>query len=506
MIQRMRLLAMAAGVLVMTMSPGALAFQNDDPTMLSSGLSPQERRDEVVRMLNQHSSVAGSDSTKSYRIIFDAYLKMTEPPFPIGDDFNLSTIHSGMQEWSAVAAWAEENPFMADALLEAWEQNTIIVGLPYGAEHVPQEYRDAGIVVRIGMDGSLRNNEFQYMYPVEVISTYATAEVYRLLEADQINRGLMLAMAHSTFLRQLCDRDFLIEKLAFIDLLSVMLSNVRDVMYVYQDQISPDWFRDIAQVDIPFLNPDRSRLFMPEADRLVAEALIREVFDEETGRADPEQFAAVFGAIHSENAPLTRFGAARRWANIASVHGSLDASLERLKLVYDDWWRRWRVEGHDPILEIPTEFDRTNRVRYAAVIYSMQDIEDLFFSRDRLKLEVNGTSLAAGLCGYKQSRGTYPSSIEMTYAEFGMKSMNEDPYDIELGNFKYMVLDSRKPIDLVGGKRVWIESGEAVLWGRGLDYEDNRARSHAPGGGVTESDIVIWPAMKAVARAQGASP
>lgn len=469
-----------------------------------SSVSAATPREEILKKLNDHSSVKGSENTKNYKIIFDAYLKMTEPPMPLDEKFNLTTIHPGMSQWSAVAGWAESNGHMAEAVLKAWETNTIIVGLPYGEENVPQNYRDAGIMIAIGLNDSLRNNEFRYMYSVEAIAAYVTAEVYRLMEADQVDRALSLAIAHSVLLRQFCDRDFLIEKLAFIDLLSESLSNMRDVFYLYQSKISPTWFTDIAQIDAPFLNPDRSRLFMPEADRLLAEALIREVFDSNTGRADLQKFATVFGAVQSHDKPLTRFGTARRWTNIAAVHGSLDASLERLKFVYDDWWRRWRVKGHDPILELQTQFSATNPVRYAAVIYSMQNVEELFAKRDRLLLEVNGTSTAAALCGYKASRGTYPGKVEMVYAEFGRKGMNVDPYDFSLGELKYEVVSSRRAIDLPGNKRIWVEAKEAILWGRGQNFSDDRAAVHTPDG--SQGDVVVWPPVKALARKQGVMP
>lgn len=463
-----------------------------------------ERRDEVVRKLNAHASVEGTERTKCYRTIFDAYLNLSEPPMPLDESFNLTTIWPGMSQWPAVAGWAESNSEMADAMIKVWEENTIIFGLPYGEENVPQEYRDAGLMVVIGLDDSLRNNEFRYMYAIEVITAYSTAETYRLMEAGNVDRALRLALAQSVLTRQLCDRDFLIEKLWFIDLLSSTLSNMRDVFYTYQNKINVDWFNDIGQIDIPFLNPDRSRLFMPEADRILAEALIREVFDESSGRADAEQFATVFGAVQSEDMPLTRFGAARRWANIAAVHGSLDASLERLSLVYDDWWRRWRVEGHDPILEIATQFEATNPVRYAAVLYSMQNIEELFTKRDRVILEVNGTSIAAAVCAYHQSRGTYPDRIENMYGEFARKSMNTDPYDYLLGDLKYDVATQRTSIDLLGGKRLWVEPGQALLWGRGRNIEDDRASVHSDDG--SQGDIVIWPPIKALAREQGVLP
>lgn len=469
-----------------------------------SSATGADLRNDVVKKLNAHSSVSASESTKSYKIIFDAFLKMTEPPMPLDEKFNLSTIHPKMPNWSAVAGWAESNTAMADAIIKAWQSNTIVFGLPYGEENVPQNFRDAGLCVAIGLNESLRNNEFRYMYSIEVIEAYVAAEMYRLTEAGQFDRALSLALANKVLLRHLCDRDFLIEKIAFIDLLSESLSNLRDVMYLYQSKISPTWFTDISQIDIPFLNPDRSRLFMPEADRVLAEALIREVFDERTGKADPEKFATVFGGVQTADKPLTRFGAARRWTNIAAVHGSLDASLERLKLVYDDWWRRWRVEGHDPILDIETQFEVTNPVRYAAVIYSMQNVEELFVKRDRLILEVNGTSLAAGLCGYRVQYETYPDKIEMSYAEFSRKGLNVDPHDFQLGLLQYTVLKSRKSIDLPGQKRIWVEAGEAMLWSRGQNYSDDRGAVHSPDGST--GDIVIWPPVKALARQQGVAP
>jgi len=133
---------------------------------------------------------------------------------------------------------------------------------------------------------------------------------------------------------------------------------------------TPDQFREIAMFKLPFLRPDRSRLLIPEGDRRVAEALIDEVFDGR-GQADRDKFAETFAAIQSSDAPLTRFGAARRWRQIADIHDSKSSSLEHLTLIYDDWWRRWRVEEYDPILGVATQFERTNPVRLAAVVYSM---------------------------------------------------------------------------------------------------------------------------------------
>jgi hypothetical protein len=274
---------------------------------------------------------------------------------------------------------------------------------------------------------------------------------------------------------------------------------------MYEDKISAQQFADIARKDIPFLRPDRNRLFMPEADRIVAEGLIEEVFDARTDNAQVDKFASMFAEIQSKDAPLTRFGAAKRWRNIAAIHGSRTASLERLKLIYDDWWRRWRVEEYDDILSFDTQFERTNPIRYAAVIYSVQDIEKAFSVRNRLIAEVNGTAAAAGLCAYKKSFGTYPDQLEKCYTQFMLKRSDADPYDKVLGPFIYMLADKEKlSIDTPAG-RLWLEpdSKHCMLLSLGQDHEDNRGASHTRDGANEGDDIILWPPITAMEREQG---
>jgi len=317
-------------------------------------------------------------------------------------------------------------------------------------------------------------------------------------------RGLRvdLAVAHSFVLRQFCDREFLVEKLHAIELLSDAMSNMRDMFYSYQDKISADQFAHMALLEIPFLRPDRSRLQMPEADRIVAEYMIKDLFNEKTGQSDPDKFTAAFAAIQSKDAPMTRWGAAKRWRNIASIHDSRDNSLARLKLIYDDWWRRWRIDAYDGILAIPTQFERTNKIRYAAVIFSIQDIERLFAIRNQLIAEVNGTALAAGICGYKRKFGTYPDQLEKTYTEFDRGRNDSDPYDKELRPFKYRVLSKKQSVEPPPPQgRLWIEAGEALLYSLGQDHVDALAAKHTDDGAA--GDIMLWPPIKALSRAQG---
>lgn len=456
--------------------------------------------EQVIRKLNSHGSIDVSEELKSYRLLFDAYLKMTPPPMEVGIDFNMNTIHAQMPNWSEVAGWAESNTVMADAILNAIEAKTQVVGLPYGVSSVSADYRDAGLMVDVASSGTLRRIKFNYLPALDTIEAYVAAEIYRLMEAGRADRAMELAIANAVILRQFCDRDFLEEKAKSIDMLSDALGNMRDVMYLYLDVIPPEYFHRIAFFDMRFLRPDRNRLFMPEADRIVAEQLIRDVFDETTGQPDPDAFRRVFAAIQAEDMPLTRFGAAKRWAMIASVHGSLDASMDRLTDVYDDWWRRWRVEAYDAILDVDPYYEQTNPVRYAAVISSMKDIADLFSMRNRLILEVRGTAIAAAICGYQRQFNAQPRTMQSLYAQFMHKSTDADPYDYNFDRFVFYYTDSRTPIDTQWG-RVWVEPGRAMVWGRGQDHVDNRAKEHTDDG--VRGDIVVWPPVKALARQEG---
>jgi hypothetical protein len=247
---------------------------------------------EVLEKLNSDDSIAGTEDTKSYKILFDAYLELGKPPFEVGSEFNLSTIHPKMSTWSAVSGWAESNAKMAQAIIKCKDKN--IIGLPYGREKLDQKYVSTGLTADVGLSGNLRNIKFPYLQAVDTIAAFSTAEVYRLMETGQTQPALDLAMATCFMLRQCCDREFLQEKLHAIELLSDMLSNVRDVFYTYQEKITAEQYTKASLFELPFLRPDRGRLFMPEADRVVAEFLISDIFDDRTGAPDPQKFTDTF--------------------------------------------------------------------------------------------------------------------------------------------------------------------------------------------------------------------
>ncbi len=463
-------------------------------------------REDVIDELNQSVSTVGSEDATSWRVFFDACIEITEPPAPISDTFNMNTIWPDMQDWEAVSTWAENNEHLEAAFLETAKR--ALIGLPYGSENVPLNYQEAGVVAQVGENGRLHTIDFSYIDSVELAYACAIAETYRLFETGESNRAIQLMVSQLIVLRKFCDREFLKEQLTFMPMLGDALSNTRDMFYRYRGVLSPTQFRAIAKDGIPHLETDATSLLMPEGDRIVGEALLRELF-KSNGDADPAKFREVLTDIQADLELLTRAGAAKYWESIAKIHRGRDDSIRRLEYIYDDWWRRWKMRPFHPQLYEDTELQKSNPVKYAAVNLVVRDIKDLFTQRDLLTVEINGTAVAAALCGYKNHYGVYPASIKKMYAQLLNRPSNVDMlcklplrsdadwtlYNFPAASFHYRKIDKKTKVETKLGD-VYLDRGECLLYSVGLDNEDNR-------GTDTATDINLWPPLKSLERNAG---
>lgn len=441
-----------------------------------------------------------TDQARSASTLFDAYLELSEPPLVPGGDFNLTTIWPGMADWDAVANWAAANEQMGEAILAS--QGKIILGMPYGRSSVDRAWRDRGVLIDVAPDGDLSIIDFPYLYEAtETIACWATAEFYRLLEAGEYEKGFDLGVAFLRVLRQGCEQEMLEEKVWFMNTLSDALSIQRDAMYTYLEQVPPDLFKRLGTKEYPFLKPTdderMKRLEMPEGDRLVAETIIDATFDS-GGQAIVESFGSVYGGLQARDFPLSRFGAKRRWERLSTVHASRDASMEKLVDVYDDWWRRWRMRQYDELMDLPTEFSRLNKIRFAAIVQMVNDLDDAFRARERLVANINGTILSAGLCGYRRTFQEWPSTLAPVYAVFAIKRFDFDPYHTGYGSFVYRRLSSRRAIDTDYGQ-VWAEG--CMLYSVGADHKDDQGTTSSVDG--ASGDLLVWPPARQLARTEG---
>ncbi len=444
------------------------------------------------------------EENKAWSGLFDAYLDMTDCPIEIGPDFGQVDVWPGMAEWSEISDWASGNQHVV-AALEAAAEKTII-GLPYGSDAVDTRYREAGLMANVAIEpGGDVTIEFPYLKAFETFATFSTAEMYRSFEAGEWRAGFDVAIANARVLRHLCDRQMLAEKSSAMLMLAESMSVIRDAMWSYVDKIPYAEYQEFGRKQLPFLRLSGAsdaerlrRLEMPEGDQVVVQAILEEVFGGSAG-PDPQRLGQVFGAMQADSEELSLFGATKRWERIAGVHGSLEASQEKLVGVYDDWWRRWRIRPYDPIQDLPTQFSVLNEVRYAIIAESIADLEDLFELRMRLIVEINGTIIGCGLAGYRAENGKWPRDREMAYARFILKRFDFDPFDKQYGRFLQEYLGSRrKPVDTDYG-RIFVD--EIVIYARGRDHEDSKL-SEATLDGLT-GDMIVWPPLRALARDQG---
>ena len=461
--------------------------------------TPAVADEAVTRALNGLDNVRAENT--AWKGLFDAYLDMTPCPTAIGSDFGQVDVWPKMSGWEPMADWASSNGHVAEALKAAADK--LVLGLPYGAEGVPSKYRNAGLVAQVHIDreGEL-DVDFPYLQAFRTFSTWSAAEMYRRFEAGEYAEGFDAAIANARVLRIVCDRHMQVEKSEAMLMLCEAMSVIRDAMYAYVERIPSDDFKRVSMKELPYLKTADAervkRLQMPEGDRIVVEAILDEIYGGGS-TPDPQRLGLVFGEIQAGEKPLTRFGATKRWERIAEVHGSLEASKEKLTNVYDDWWRRWRIRPYDPIQNVPTEYSRLNEVRYAIIVESIADLQSLFELRNRLIVEINGTIIGAGLCGYRADFGTWPNDREKAYAIFIPKRFDFDPFDKGYGRFLWDYLGSRKQaVDSDYGR---IQIDECVLYARGRDHEDSSFRE-ASLDGVT-GDMIVWPPLRQLAREQG---
>ena len=464
---------------------------------------------ELERKLNErlftNTSVSGSkdrasESGLSITPLVEAYLAMTPPPVPVGDDFNLTTIWPGMPGWNAVAGWAASNERMAEAIAEV--QNRPLLGMRYGRTQVPEAWQQREVVIDVAPGGDLTVIDFPYLDAMDTIVAYATAEFYRRMEAGEFESAFTFGLAYLRIIRQGCEQEMLEEKLWFMDNLSAAFSTHRDAMYAYLDRIPTKLFQQLGTREYPFLKPTDDqrlrRLALPEGDRIHISVLLDSVFDDQ-GQADEAKFAEVFGSLQARQSPLGLFGSRKQWGRLAGYHGALDLSQEKLEDVYDDWWRRWRMRQFAPTMDIPNVYSGLNEVRYAAIRLAVQDLEEVFFARERLVSDINGTIYSAGLCGYFTQYGKWPVDLSPVAPSYAMKRFDFDPYNMDYGGMVYTLLRSRTAIETVRYGQLFVDG--CLLYTLGRNHIDDRGKEVSDNGAI--GDLLLWPPTRQLAREQG---
>jgi hypothetical protein len=408
-------------------------------------------------------------------------------------------IWSGMPEAKAWQDWAAANAPLTKAIAES--KDCLALAVPYGTPDAGDSARAAGLLALPG--SAVGEAAFPYLRALRGIAAYSVLEMQRLGEQGKFDEAFEVGVNGLRVVRQAAQQRTALEKAVALELLVSALEAHRCFMADHLDRIPLKTMERVALKEYPFIRSGDGeklkRLEMPEGDVTVASMMFEETFGAD-GQPDAELFAARFGAAQAADAPLTRFGAAAQWRTVAGMHGSSDASRQRMVDVFDDWWRRWRMPPYDPMNEMPSEYSRLNPVRYAAVSLLASEMERVFRLRTRVAAEIDGTCVAAALCGFWLDNGKqWPRDLGPVFPLYGVRRMNMDPYSRRYGSFEYRDAGSRpQPIDTPWGQ---VTATGGILWSVGGDHEDGGVAKHDPPDGI--GDIVMWPPPRQLARKAG---
>ncbi|MSR34873.1 MAG: hypothetical protein EXS12_08805 [Phycisphaerales bacterium] len=438
-----------------------------------------------------------SEIKRSAPILFPAWIAASPMPSAIAP--SPENIWPGMDGFADWKKWVVANPALRDAIMKA--QTCFVLGIPYGAEGLDAKWKAKGLAA---MPGTAQGEAaFGYLNAMRGLTAFTAVSMYIDADAKKFDAAFDLSLAMLRVLRQVSEQRMEAEKLFGMTMMSHLLEANRVYMAANIATLPVATLQRVALKGYAFIKPGENerlkRLELPEGDRIILTESMRSAFDD-AGQPDETYFANEFGSIQSISSPLTRFGAAARWRELATVHGPLVASQEKLVAIYDDWWRRWRMRFYDPILDGPTQISKMNQSKYAVVTLFVENLQQVFDARLRLISEIDGTALSAGLCGfYIDSAQQWPKELAMMFPIYGMRRMNFDPFSKDYGNLNYSNLgDKSQQLGTAWGQ---VSVTGAVLWSLGPDHEDDGFDQHDPADGT--GDLVLWPPPRFLARQAG---
>jgi len=446
-----------------------------------------------------------AEKDRSAPLVFAAFTRMTPPPQIAGEDLSQATVWPSMDGWKEVAAWAKANAPLGEALVKA--QSAGLLGLPYGTKKSDPKWVQSGAVIEVSDLEGGPPVQFNYFRVVRTIGAYATAEMYRLGQEKDFDGAFNIGIAYARFLRQVCEQSMLQEKVFGLQNLSECMTVHRDFMWTFLDQIPVSVLQRVAMKEYVFLKPSDNermrRLQLPEGDSIVVARVLEKVLG--SGSIDSERFADLMASQDAGGDDLSAFGSHELWRRVGEVHGSFDASKERLADIYDDWWRRWKLRANSPMQKVKTQLAATNPLKYRVVVDLVGDVTVAFVWRNVTIAEINGTVVAAGLCAaYRDSKNTWPKDVQRAYATYMPKRSNFDPFAKIVEGVKrsypmeYRTLAQRLAIDSPYG-RVWATG--CILLSVGKNAEDDGGATHSVDGST--GDLVLWPPVRALARKEG---
>lgn len=362
-------------------------------------------------------------------VLMPALAGMSEPPVDLDSVDAAMLISPKNPGWSSAVSWAKGGA--QGAALTALEKVTdpkkkFLLALPYGSKGVDPSWVKAGLTVELPRDGLLAGAKFRYLGGLERLVMLVNVEATRLAEEGKADQAMTLLVRWVRLAKTVTERETAAERRWAMTQMSLAFERMRDMAYVYREKMTSEICRNTSD-DIDARLTQIMRIRLPVVEKLACEQLIERTIREK-GDVDAGKFAATMSRLKVGDRPLTLFSEAAWWRELAGGHAGWFDTRDQLKKVFGGWENRWAVENlHDKLLEIPSDYAKMDKGRFALIDFCTKEIEGMQDQRLRLLVDAEGTRISLGIVGYERTHKVWPPNVTAVQPKF-VRVVADDPY------------------------------------------------------------------------------
>lgn len=426
----MRVTSLVAAAVLAVSGSGAALGQGTPAGGSGAAAAPAAKPQGWAYVEKANAAVAITPGTEDIApVLFPALAAMK--PAPAGCDTvdSAMLLAKGGKGWDAAAGWAQgaEQQAVLKALTTITDtKKKYLLGIPYGTQGLDPAWVKAGLCVDLPASGLLQGARYRYRAGLDRLVMLVNVEATRLANEGKPDEALTKCVQWLRLARIIAEREGVRERRWGMNNLMLASERMRDIAYTFRDKLTSEMTRNAADdLDERLIGVRRIRL--PLLEKLAAEQLVERVIIEK-GEVDAPKFASTMARLSADQRALNLFGEAAWYRELAASHAGWFDTRDQLNKVFGGWANRWNVENlHDDLLQIPSDYLKMDKARFALLELTANEIEGL----ERLRLEVltqlAGTRVALGVVGYERKEKRWPPNVNAIAPAY-VRVLDTDPF------------------------------------------------------------------------------
>jgi hypothetical protein len=375
-------------------------------------------------------AVAATPGTEDLAPVLFPALAAMKPAPAAADTLDAAMLLSPSSKgWQTAADWAKapEQQAALKALATVTDpKKKYLLAIPYGTQGLDPAWVKAGLCVELPPSGLLQGAKYKYRSALERLLMLVNVEATKVASEGKADEALTLCTRWIRLARIVAEREGVRERRWGMNQMILACERTRDIAYVYRDKLTAEQTRNASDdLDERLIGVKRIRL--PMLERLAADQLVERVIIEK-GEVDPAKFASTMARLSADQRSLNLFGQAAWYRELAAAHAGWFDTRDQIQKVFGGWNNRWNIENlHDELLQIPSDYLKMDKSRFALVELTANEIEGLEALRLELLTQLAGTRVALGVVGYERKEKRWPPNVSAISPAY-VRTLDPDPY------------------------------------------------------------------------------